>query len=143
MHCTFKAPSSPDLHLELAGPPESLPPSPSLRLREALQVTFIDIQTPQAPMVLFPQPTRWVIKAPSSIYHHLDWALALDLYLGCNLEIHREIFQVICPLPYLPPNWIRGTLSAELSPALPEPHEVSPERPAQARERKQYRLCIN
>lgn len=66
VHHTFKALSSPDPHLELTGAPESLPPSPSLRLREALQVTFIDIQTPQAPMVLFPQPTRRVIKAPSS-----------------------------------------------------------------------------
>lgn len=131
---TFKAPSSPAPYLELACPPELLPPALPLRLREALQVTFTNTQT-QAPMVLFPQPTRRVIEAP--IHQHVDQALALEPYLGCDLEIHREVFQVISPLLFLPP---KGTLSAELSTGLPEPHQVSPQYPAQARMRREYRV---
>lgn len=45
----------------------------------------------------FSQPTKLGIKAfPTQ--HHLNWVLALDLYLGHDLEIHMELCQVTCPL---------------------------------------------
>lgn len=45
----------------------------------------------------FSQPTKLGIKA-FPMQHHLNWVLALDLYLGHDLEIHMELCQVTCPL---------------------------------------------
>lgn len=78
----FQSSSSPDPYLEPACLRESLPPALQLRLREALQVTFINVQTPQVPMVLFPNPQGRLSRLPLPIQDHQDWALALDLYLA-------------------------------------------------------------
>lgn len=72
----------------------------------------------------FPQPTRLGIKALSPRWHHLGWACALDFYLGCNQEI-----QVIFPLSSCTTKLGNSTVSAKLSPAVPEQYQAGPDRP--------------
>lgn len=60
--------------------------------------------------------------------HRLNWALALDLYLGYDLEIHRELCQVTCPLASCTTNLDSTHRLCRAEATLAEQCQVSPER---------------